>query len=99
MTIGLFSDKLVYSGCLKQESAGILVKVNPTTRKEWFIIDSQGIEKTEKMEQAFRGVHGYGLNEYQNDPQKILEVEQRREQDYRQGQSVAAKIERQAHRE
>lgn len=69
------------------------------TRKEWFIIDSQGIEKTEKMEQAFRDVHGYGLNEYQNDPQKILEVEQRREQDYRQGQSVAAQIERQAHRE
>ncbi|MFK8795670.1 hypothetical protein ACWNS2_14075 [Planococcus plakortidis] len=51
------------------------------------------------MEQAFRDVHGYGLNEYQNDPQKILEVEKRREQDYRQGQTVAAQIERQAHRE
>jgi hypothetical protein len=50
------------------------------------------------MEQAFRDVHGFGINEYQNDTDKIIEVEQRREQDYRQGQQVAARLERQVHR-
>lgn len=72
---------------------------NQTDWKEWFIIDSQGIEKTEKMEQAFRSKHGFGIDEYQNDPEKILAVEQRREQDYQLGQKVASQIERQAHRE
>lgn len=50
------------------------------------------------MEQAFRDVHGFGIDEYQNDTDKIIEVEQRREQDYRQGQEVAARLERQVHR-
>lgn len=50
------------------------------------------------MEQAFRDVHGFGINEYQNDTDKIIEVEQRREQDYRQGQQAAARLERQVHK-
>lgn len=51
------------------------------------------------MEQAFRGRHGFGIDEYQNDPKKIVEVEKRREKDYVQGQQVSAMIDRQAHRE
>ena len=51
------------------------------------------------MEQAFRDKHGYGMQEYQNDPPKIVEVEKRRERDYLQGQMVSAMIDRQAHRE
>lgn len=50
------------------------------------------------MQQAFRDVHGFGIDEYQNDTDKIVEVEQRREQDYRQGQQVAARLDRQVHR-
>ena len=50
------------------------------------------------MQQAFRDVHGFGIDEYQNDTDKIIEVEQRREQDYRQGQQVAARLDRQVHR-
>lgn len=37
------------------------------------------------------------MEEYQNDTEKILQVEQRREADYRQGQQVAARLERQVH--
>ncbi|WP_169314362.1 hypothetical protein [Planococcus antarcticus] len=51
------------------------------------------------MEQAFRNAHGFGIDEYQNDPDKILEVEQRREKDYQLGQKVASQIERQIHRD
>ncbi|MDJ0332084.1 MULTISPECIES: hypothetical protein [Planococcus] len=51
------------------------------------------------MEHAFRNAHGFGIDEYQNDPDKILEVEQRREQDYQLGQKVASQIERQVHRD
>ncbi|WKA59734.1 hypothetical protein QWY16_06290 [Planococcus shenhongbingii] len=50
------------------------------------------------MEQAFRDVHGFGIDEYQNDTDKIVVVEQRREQDYQQGQQVAARLERLVHR-
>lgn len=49
------------------------------------------------MEQAFRDVHGFGIEEYANDTNKIVQVEQRREADYRQGQQVAARLERQVH--
>lgn len=49
------------------------------------------------MEQAFRDVHGFGIDEYQNDTDKIVEVEQRRELDYRQAQKTAARLERQVH--
>lgn len=51
------------------------------------------------MEQAFRDVHGFGIDEYQNDTDKIVQVEQRRERDYLQGQQVAARLERQVHRD
>ncbi|WP_162835045.1 hypothetical protein [Planococcus sp. CAU13] len=51
------------------------------------------------MEQAFRNAHGYGIDEYQNDPQKIVEVEQRREQDYNNSQQIVSRLERQAHRD
>lgn len=51
------------------------------------------------MEQAFRNAHGYGINEYQNDPEKIIEVEQRREQDYSNSQKIVSQLERQVHRD
>lgn len=51
------------------------------------------------MEQAFRDVHGFGIEEYQNDTDKIVKVEQRRERDYQQGQQVAARLERLVHRD
>lgn len=51
------------------------------------------------MEQAFRSAHGYGIDEYQNDTEKIIEVEQRREQDYSNSQKVVSHLERQVHRD
>ncbi len=51
------------------------------------------------MEQAFRTAHGYGINEYQNDTDKIIEVEQRREQDYQKSQKIVSHLERQVHRD
>jgi hypothetical protein len=50
------------------------------------------------MEQAFRDVHGFGIDEYKKDTDKIVKVEQRRERDYQQGQQVAAQLERLVHR-
>ncbi|WP_017379131.1 hypothetical protein [Paenisporosarcina sp. TG-14] len=40
-----------------------------------------------------------GLVDYQNNSELRLQVEMQRERDYEVGQQVAAKIERQAHRE
>lgn len=51
------------------------------------------------MEQAFRNAHGFGINEYQNDPGKIIEVEQRRDQDYSDSQKIVSQLERQVHRD
>jgi len=51
------------------------------------------------MEQAFRNAHGFGIDEYQNDTDKIIEVEQRREQDYNNSLRIVSQIERQVHRE
>ncbi len=51
------------------------------------------------MEQAFRSAHGYGIDEYQNDPEKIVEVEQRRERDYNNSQRIVSHMERQVHRD
>lgn len=82
----------------KRNNRGI-IHTEIQIRKEWFTIDSHGIEHTEKMEQAFRDVHGFGIDEYQNDTNKIVEVEQRRERDYQKGQLAAAKIERLVHRD
>lgn len=51
------------------------------------------------MEQAFRSAHGYGIDEYQHDPEKIVEVEQRRERDYSNSQRIVSQMERQVHRD
>lgn len=51
------------------------------------------------MDQAFRGAYGVGLVDYQNNPQLRLQVEMQRERDHEIGQQVAARLERQAHRD
>lgn len=51
------------------------------------------------MEQAFRNAHGYGIDEYQNDPEKIIEVEKRREQDHNDSQRIVSQLQQKAHRE
>ena len=51
------------------------------------------------MEQAFRSAHGFGIDEYQNDTDKIIEVEQRREQDYAKSQKVVSHLGSQVHRD
>lgn len=51
------------------------------------------------MEQAFRSAHGYGIDEYQNDTEKIIEVEKRRERDYSNSQRIVSQMERQVHRD
>lgn len=51
------------------------------------------------MEQAFRNAHGFGIDEYQNDTDKIIEVEQRRQQDYNNSQRIVSQLERQVHRD
>lgn len=51
------------------------------------------------MEHAFRNAHGFGIDEYQGDPVKIIEVEKRREQDYSNSQKIVSQLERQVHRD
>lgn len=51
------------------------------------------------MGQAFRNAHGFGIDEYQNDTEKIIEVEQRRERDYSDSQKIVSHLERQVHRD
>ena len=51
------------------------------------------------MDQAFRGAHGVGLSDYQHNSKLRLKVEMERERDHELGQQMAAKLERQAHRE
>ena len=51
------------------------------------------------MDQAFRGAHGVGLVDYQHNSKLRLKVEMERERDHELGQQMAAKLERQTHRE
>lgn len=51
------------------------------------------------MEKAFRDKHGYGINEYEQDPSKIIEVEQRRDKEYAEEQKIVSDLEGQAHRD
>lgn len=69
------------------------------TWKEWFTIQSLDFTYTERMDQAFRGAHGVGLVDYQHNSKLRLKVEMERERDHELGQQMAAKLERQAHRE
>ncbi|WP_164474940.1 hypothetical protein [Indiicoccus explosivorum] len=50
------------------------------------------------MEQAFRDKHGFGMNEYKQDPELLIEVEKRRERDYNKEQRIVSNLERQIHR-
>lgn len=51
------------------------------------------------MEKAFRAKHGYGTDEYEQDPSKIVEVEQRRDKEYAEEQEIVSRLENQAHRD
>ncbi|WP_192892945.1 hypothetical protein [Planococcus salinus] len=44
------------------------------------------------MEHAFRSKHGIGMDEYQNDPNKLIEVEQRRDREYEQEQRIVSRF-------
>ncbi|HLG27891.1 MAG TPA: hypothetical protein VI423_08910 [Paenisporosarcina sp.] len=62
-------------------------------------IQSLDFTYTERMDQAFRGAHGVGLSDYQHNSKLRLKVEMERERDHELGQQMAARLERQAHRE
>ena len=51
------------------------------------------------MDHAFRSAHGVGIIDYQHNPELRLQVEMQRERDHEVGQQVAARLDRQVHRE
>lgn len=61
-------------------------------------ISSQEFKVTEKMEHAFRDAHGFGIHECENNPDLLVKVEQKREQEYQQSQQMVARLENQVHR-
>lgn len=51
------------------------------------------------MEQAFRDKHGFGINEAQQNPELLIEVEKQREKDYAREQRIISNLGRQVHRD
>lgn len=62
------------------------------------IINSQGFNVTEKMEHAFRDAHGFGIHECENNPDLLVKVEQKREEEYHKSQQIVTRLENQVHR-
>lgn len=62
------------------------------------IINSQGFNVTEKMEHAFRDAHGFGIHECENNPDLLVRVEQKREEEYHKSQQIVTRLENQVHR-
>lgn len=61
-------------------------------------INSEGFNVTEKMEHAFRDAHGFGIHECENNPDLLVKVEQKREEEYQQSQQLVARLDNQVHR-
>ena len=66
--------------------------------KGWFIISSEGLPYTQRMDNAFRGVHGFGYDDLRNSQELRTKVEQRRQEDHEKSMQIAAKIDAQAFR-
>ena len=50
---------------------------------------------TQRMDNAFRGVHGFGYDDLRNSQELRTKVEQRRQEDYEKSMQIAAKIDAQ----
>ena len=53
---------------------------------------------TQQMDNAFRGVHGFGYHELRNSQELRMKVEQRRQEDHEKSMQIVAKIDAQAFR-
>lgn len=62
--------------------------------KEWFPIHTLHLEYTEGMEKAMHSAHGVGYEVYMRRHKVRMNVEARREQDYKETQHLVADLER-----
>ena len=89
---------LISKKCLISIYLGMYHSVGVKNRKEWFIINSEGLPYTEQMDHAFRGVHGFGYDELRSSQALRMKVEKRRQRDYEKSVQVVARIDAKAFR-